>query len=589
MKVTLISTFTHPVALGLRYVSSYLKSAGHDVEMIFMSSKRDTAKADWSAGAVEQLIDRLRDRDVIGMGLMTNTFHRAQVLCGRIREAGIKAPIVWGGTHPTVAPDESLEVADVICVGEGEEPMLQFVERLSAGRDPKDIGSLGFRAGGPFGNRHALRNEVRPLEKELDDFPFPDYELETHWVAGKEGLEPAGLHNLRGTLHRLRIETTRGCPYPCTFCNNAALLKVYRGKGSWVRKRSADNVIAEINQARMCFPTVEAVNIVDDLFFVRSEEDIEEFAGKYKERVNLPLELDAFPNTISEPKVRSLSRVPISLISMGIQSASADTLKNIYKRPTPLEDIIGGIETFHKYRIPTEYHYIVSNPYEPEKNVIETMRFIADHHRPAKVLRVFPLMFYPGTPLYDQAQRDGLIGARDHFAYEYMYTGSLQFAKHDYLGAWLRIVLHLKNVGLPRVPANWLVSIATHRAVRKVIDRKGFQIAAFAGYQIGRKIYKNLIYQPFIRPLKYLRRKPRYEELHPEDEVTLPRNNMALGGVRDRPRKTASPTLARPTQRWTVPRVNAHAQRIRRAEPARILIPDAPEPPALSLPVLGTT
>ncbi len=62
MRISLISTYTHPVALGLRYVSSYLKAAGHDVEMIFMSSKRDTARADFSSAAVEHLIERLRQR-----------------------------------------------------------------------------------------------------------------------------------------------------------------------------------------------------------------------------------------------------------------------------------------------------------------------------------------------------------------------------------------------------------------------------------------------------------------------------------------------------------------------------------------------
>lgn len=578
MRITLISTYTHPVALGLRFVSSYLKACGHDVEMIFMSSKRDTAKPDWSPAAIEHLLERVRDRDLIGMGLMTNTFHRSVFLTEKVRAAGIRAPIIWGGTHPTVAPDESLTVADAICVGEGEEPLLQLVEALAAGRDPTRIGSLGFRAGGAFRVSRTFRNEVRPLERELDDYPFPDYELETHWVAGREGLEPATPANLRGTLHRFRIETTRGCPYPCTFCNNAALLKVYKGKGSWVRRRSADNVIAEIQQARRCFPSIEAVNIVDDLFFVRSEEEIEEFAIKYQQQVNLPFELDAFPNTITENKVRSLARVPIALVSMGIQSGCADTLKNIYKRPTPIEKIVNGIDIFHRYGIKAEYHYIVSNPYEPESNVIETMRFIADHHRGPAVLRVFPLMFYPGTPLYDRAVADGLIHGRDHAAYDYMYTGSLQFAKHDYLAAWLRTVLSLKNGGVPRSICHRIIDFATHPTTRRLIDKRWFGPVAYGTYQVGRKLVKNLIYQFFIKPFRYLRRPPMYHEMFPEDEVTLPRNNMGAAAhaqaIRTRQaRERLYERLTRaerrrrgrqqPAQRWTVPPMNLHAVRAR--------------------------
>ena len=560
MKIALVATYTHPIALGLRYVSSYLKAGGHDVEMIFMKSKRDTAKADFSEASLDDFVERMRDRDLIGMGLMTNTFHRACVLTRRLRDAGIKAPIMWGGTHPTVAPEESLEVPDIICVGEGEEPTLQLADRLEAGKDPTDIGSLRFRAGGPFGNKNVIRNQVQPLEQELDDYPFPDYELETHWVAESDGLKPARLDNLRGTLHRLRIETTRGCPYPCTFCNNAALLKIYRGKGSWVRKRSADNVIAEIQQARKCFPTVEAVNIVDDLFFIRSEEDIDDFATKYAERVNLPLELDAFPNTITEPKLRSLLRVPINLISMGIQSGSADTLKNIYKRPTPIEKIVEGINLFSKYKVRTEYHYIVNNPFESDRNRIETLHFAARHHRGPSILRIFPLQFYPGTPLYDQAREAGMIGQRHESAYEYTYTGSTHLHDSQYLDIWLRVVLNLRNWRVPSWPLHRLIDAVTHPLARKVMDRPWFVPTAYGAYRVGRFVGRKLIYQMLIRPFKYLRRKPRYEELHPEDEVTLPRRQVTPEPTGHRRRTRKRSATPAPASRWSVPKVNLHAQ-----------------------------
>src|SRR5262245_1805977 len=70
MKITLVSTYTHPIALGLRFVSAYLKAAGHEVQVLFMSSKRDTARGDFSQALLADFVQRLRDSDLIGMSLM---------------------------------------------------------------------------------------------------------------------------------------------------------------------------------------------------------------------------------------------------------------------------------------------------------------------------------------------------------------------------------------------------------------------------------------------------------------------------------------------------------------------------------------
>ncbi len=536
MKIALVSTYTHPFALGLRYISSYLKTTSHDVVMLFMSSRRDTTRPDYSPKLLEDFAEPLRDRDLIGMSLMTSTFHRARVLTERIRQAGLRVPVVWGGTHPTVAPEECLGIADAVCIGEGEEPMLQLAERLEAGRDPTAVRGLCFRPRGPFANQAAIRNPPGPLETQLDDLPFPDYELETHWVASKNGLVRARPENLRGALHTLRVITARGCPYHCTFCNNTALRAAHADFRPWVRMRSLDNVLAEIRQMLACFPTIQSLNFVDDLFLLRKEEEIEDFAGKYNAEVGLPLQLDAFPNTVTDRRVQALAHLPIQLVSMGIESASDDTLRNIYRRPTTPARIAVAIETFARHKVRTEYHYIVSNPYEPERNVVETMRFIASHHKGPAVLRVFPLMFYPGTPLYERARADGLIGMRDHAAYDFMGTGALEFAKHDYLAIWLRLVLNLRNLGVPVWVCHRVVDLTTHRLVRKVLDHRWFCPAVFITYQVLRKLVRNFVYQPFIRPLKYLR-------------------------PRRRTRATQAPA------RWLVPRVNAAAARQRKMAP----------------------
>lgn len=506
MKTALIATYTHPVALGMRYVSSYLKSGGHQVSMIFMASRRDTSLAQFPPAVIESLIEHCRNVDLIGMGLLTNSFYRARFLTDALRAAGVKAPIIWGGTHATVSPDECIEHADAVCVGEGERPMLQLAERLSRGNDPTDIGGLAFRAGGAFGNRQEVRNLVQPLIDNLDELPFPDYDLDEHWVAADGQLVPARPANLRGALDRLRIETTRGCPYRCTFCNNTTWASIYRGKGSWVRRRSIDSVLCEIEEMCRRFPCIGAVNIVDDLFFVRPAEQIDEFAEQYARRIGRPLEVDVHPDLVTEDRIAALSRLPIALVSMGIQSGSPDTLYNIYQRRTPIDRIAGAMDLLNRHRLPTEYHYIVNNPYEGDANLIETMRFVADHHRKAAALRIFPLALFPGSPLYDRARADGLIGARHEEAYQRTYTGSVHVFKLDYLAIMLRIVLHLRNAGAPPWLAHRFIDLVTHRLVRRCLDHRMCMSVALGSYYVCRKLYKILIHQPVVRPLSRLRR-----------------------------------------------------------------------------------
>jgi len=520
MHVILVSTYAYPVALGMRYVSSFLKRAGHKVTVVFMSSKHDKTGVEFPRTLLDDFIDCCRPADVIGLSLMTNSFYQSRTLTEALRNAGISLPVVWGGTHPTVAPEESARIADYVCIGEGERAMLDFVEALESDRDPARTPNFAYMRDSVL-----VKNLPHPLTDDLDDYPFPDYELEDHWVGVKGALLPVRPELLRGTLRRYRMSSTRGCPYSCSFCNNATQMRIYRQAGvrrNWVRKRSVESVIAEIESVRNRYPKIEAVNLIDDLFLIRSEAEVDAFVEAYRQRVNLPLELDAFPNTVTEAKIASLSRLPLELISMGIQSGCENTVRKLYNRPTRMETIARAMRIISRHRLRTEYHYLVSNPFETEESMATTLRFVADHHRGPAKLRVFPLQLYPGSALYERARAEGVIGEHHEQAYRSVYHGKKHIRTAHYLEIWLRVVLALRGVGVPSALVHRVIGFALHPWVRKCIDKPWFAPAAFFAYRAGRTLYKNLLYRPFVRPVVSLRRLRRGGRARMHEPCPLP-------------------------------------------------------------------
>ncbi|UCF34889.1 MAG: B12-binding domain-containing radical SAM protein [Phycisphaerales bacterium] len=501
MDVVLVSTYAQSVALGLRYISAYLKRAGHKVTIVFMASKRETAEVDYSPPLLADFVHHCRSADVIGMSLMTNTYYRAKALTEALRAGGVQAPIVWGGTHATVAPRESAEVADYVCIGEGEKAMVDFAAALDGGGDPAATANLAHLKNGDL---HT--NKPYPLADDLNEYPFPDYDLEDHWITEKDALVPVADHPklLRGALRRYRILSTRGCPFSCSFCNNATQMRIYREAGSmqnWVRKRSVESIVGELESICARYPSIKEVNIVDDLFLVRSEDEVDAFVEAYRRRINLPIELDAFPSTVSQAKVASLSRLPLKLISMGIQSGSRDTLFTMYNRPTPVEMVARAIRIISDQGLRAEYHYLVANPFETEESMVETLRFAADHHRGPAKLRIFPLQLFPGSAMHERARKEGVIDEHHDDAYRGSYAGKKHIMRAHYLEIWLRIVLGLRNAGVPQRMVHKVIDFALSRPGRWLLDRSWFPPASFYVYRVSRVLFKNLLYRPVIAPI----------------------------------------------------------------------------------------
>lgn len=434
-KITLISVNDLVINLGIRILSAYLKNHGHEVDLIFLTLPNAEYSEIYGKRIIDDLVQLCRQSDLIGLSILTNYFVRARELTIELKKS-LNIPIIWGGVHPTVSPEECLCYADMVCVGEGEEAILELVNKLKS-QDLNNIKNIWVKNNGKI-----TRNELRSLEENLDKYPFQDYDISNHYVINgkrivkmsKEMLMEGLLQNSKQGRSKVeyRIMTARNCPFSCAYCYNNFYRKLYDIKGNFVRKRSLDSMFRELESIKENLGFIEQVFIADDDFFIRDLKEIREFCNFYKEKIKLPMKCHVSPMTADEGKIREMLGAGLFAVSIGVQSFSERILLNLYKRPTPQKVILRCVDMFSKFKkIDTLYHLIIDNPYEKREDKIENIKFAVSLPKGARSC-LFPLVFYPGTELYERARRDGLI--RDKIRDIYLKSWAIDGVKRlDYL------------------------------------------------------------------------------------------------------------------------------------------------------------
>lgn len=403
MKISLICPYATISAYGLRTISSCLKRDGHDVNLIFLPQKNTVR---YTSKVLDELVTIIRESSLIGVSLMTNYFENAVQITQRIKQT-TEAPVVWGGIHPTIRPEECLDHADIVCLGEAEMTISELTVKMQNGIDGFDTQGLWFKK-----ENKIIKNELRPLIRNLDDIPYPDYDYPTHYVLSDHGIRIMDENLMKRHMSNDYLaHPTRGCPFGCSYCCNNTINKMYPEQKAVIRKRSIQNIIGELKDVRKNFPFVNHITFDDDAFFSYSEEDIEAFSKQYKQTIGLQLEIrGAHPEFITRPKMSLLVDAGLTGVRMGIQTGSERT-KKLYKRHYSNKEVGDCVRIIHalKHKIPLpRYDIIVNNPWETDEDLTETLILFAEFPKPY-LLNMFSLTFYPGTELYDKAVNDNLI------------------------------------------------------------------------------------------------------------------------------------------------------------------------------------
>ena len=331
MKITLISIYPDLRSYGIRSISACLKQEGHDVDLIFL--KREFTEK-YAEKTMNDLVKLTKESDLVGITLMSNFWDLAVQITQKLKD-NYDFPILWGGTHPTIRPEECLDYADMVAIGESEETLIELSRKMQNKQYYYDTTGMGFNDKGKI-----IVNKLRELPgsakaeiKSLDQIPFQDYDYRSHFILNGEDIIKMDTEILKKHWDLVYMtQPTRGCPFACTFCVNNAYLAMHPHQKP-IRKRSVDKIIMELQKAKDQMPFIRYMMFDDDAFFLMSLDEIRDFSKKYKEHIRKPLIITgATPSTLTKEKLSLLVDGGLTEMRMGIQTAGTST-KKLYKRP----------------------------------------------------------------------------------------------------------------------------------------------------------------------------------------------------------------------------------------------------------------
>lgn len=425
--------FVGSSSMGPRFIMGLLKKHGHECFGIYqgIDSLVGEGQADFFSKPIslEGLI--ALNPDIVGFSSCSFDNSQLVEMARKVKAAAPRTLTIFGGVQPTIRPDSVIadKSVDAICLGEGEYPMLDLCESLQRGESITTIQNLWVKESGTV-----HKNPLRPYVQNLDDL-----------VMDREGIIYLGIYS------------GRGCAGRCTFCNTPTIRKL-GAKGRYLRKRSVDNVLQEVEDVRavlgkshnlarlrkllsrspgrmsyfgvklsdkIAYEISKKPILTDTLGFVwqrlsekppiRFKDDtflsdkkwFVDFAGKFSKRFpDLGYICQARADEIDEEVVEAMAGSGCVLVSLGIECGNEEFRKKVIKKGVTNRQIVEASDLLKKYGIPIMGQWIIGYPTETPELAYESLMF---HCRLGDIPQVHIASPLPATELHDMGVEGGFI------------------------------------------------------------------------------------------------------------------------------------------------------------------------------------
>ena len=422
--------------LGILAVSTPLLRAGYQVTIVDSTITPNFQK---------RVIEELKDALCLAVSLVTGPMIRETVQVAReAKRIYPDLPVVLGGWHPSLLPDQTLaaDCVDIVCVGQGEDALLEIAQRLEAGDSMRGIPGVGYKEDGRI-----VFNPGRPL-RPLSEMPPKAYHLADfdayERVCGK-----------RWAMYTSSL----ACPYNCGYCTNDG---VYGRKWNALEPAQVVEETADLVSRY----NLELLWIVDDNFLIDLDRAVGIGEGLVRRGVKFDWSIQASTNLVSRLSVEELKllkRAGLAQISQGADTGSPRVMKLMNKDFQDLDMIYLAAEKLTAANIRPSFNLIFGYPGETEHDRRQSIALMMNICRKYPGAEFWTNIFtpYPGSPIMKRAFELGidapktLAGWADFFP-RYTVLPWLKGREHERvqnMREYMRVAFHRVPIGKYRVPA----------------------------------------------------------------------------------------------------------------------------------------
>ena len=390
MKITLIYVDFMKGAMGKYYegiasISAMLKNNGHMVKLFHITKYISYSEF------VDIFNKEYGDSKIAMFSANAHTFYHVANYAKELKKNNNNILTICGGVHPTLCTEDSIRETgiDIVCIGEGEYPMLELCSALESNRDIYHIQNLWIKK-----EKRVIKNTVRPIIENLDSLPMPDRAIFNYDIS------------MDRKWNRLVFIGSRGCPFRCAHCCNHALKEVYPNPSSYVRFKSPDKFIEEIKYYLNKYQKIEYINFQDDIFTL-NKDWFKKFIFKYCEEIHLPYICNSRFDLMDAEILDILKNTGCIKIGIGLESGDDFIRKDVLGRKQNKEHIIRIGKLCKERGIEFHVYTMVGIPFENMRKVLKTIKLIAKLNPTTVQTSIY--YPYPRTILYDICKKNGFL------------------------------------------------------------------------------------------------------------------------------------------------------------------------------------